>query len=209
MPKQIDVLGHRYERWLVIAEPCGQTGTRRKVLCRCDCGQERLVDPRYLRLGKSKSCGCLQKEMVGKASSARWRFGSRTHQMYNTWVKMKSRCYNKNDAKFPIYGGRGISVCDEWKSNFEVFSSDMGEKPTAGHTLDRLDNNGPYSRDNCRWATAIEQSRNKRNHRLVEHNGAKVPLSQACAETGINYRAALYRLNRGKAWMPLPTPPKG
>jgi hypothetical protein len=87
------------------------------------------------------------------------------------------------------------------------FFADMGPKPSPTHTIDRIDVDGPYAPENCRWATPSEQSNNKRKHRFVEWNGRRVPLSVACRETGVNYRSALWRINQGKHWQPLPPAP--
>ncbi|RAK68769.1 hypothetical protein DJ019_01800 [Phenylobacterium kunshanense] len=84
----------------------------------------------------------------------------------------------------------------------------MGTKPTPAATIDRIDVDGPYAPENCRWASPKEQARNKRNHRLVNHGGRSMPLSEACELAGVNYRSALYRLNRGKPWAALPAPPQ-
>ena len=120
---------------------------------------------------------------------------------------MKKRCLNPAEPKFPQYGGRGIRVCDRWTDSYENFLADMGRRPQPDMSLDRIDVDGNYEPENCRWATRHEQARNKRSHRLVDFDGAMVPLSQACESAGVNYRSALYRLNRGQDWRPLPAPP--
>jgi hypothetical protein len=121
---------------------------------------------------------------------------------------MKSRCTNPRNKKFKDYGGRGIMVCDKWLNDFSQFIADMGNKPSPNSSIDRIDVNGNYEPSNCRWATSLVQARNKRSHRLVDFNGQKIPLSQACELTGINYRSALCRINAGKHWMPLPPAPE-
>lgn len=96
---------------------------------------------------------------------------------YQAWADMKTRCYNSKRVQFAFYGGRGISVCDRWKNSFENFLADMGEKP-HGHSLDRIDTDGNYTKENCRWATQIEQCNNRRNNRLITHNGETLTYSQ-------------------------------
>jgi hypothetical protein len=108
---------------------------------------------------------------------------------------MLSRCYNPRFEKYSSYGARGIRVCDRWRHDFSAFLSDMGERP-AGMSLDRIDNDGHYSPENCRWATAEEQQANKRNTVRVTHEGRTLPLAEWSRETGINYSALRQRLFR-------------
>ncbi|MFA6790412.1 MAG: hypothetical protein WCR65_02440 [Parcubacteria group bacterium] len=114
---------------------------------------------------------------------------------YRTWHHMRERCYKKNCKKFDYYGGRGISVCKCW-DKFENFYKDMGEKP-KGMTLDRIDNNGNYCKENCRWATYKEQANNKSNNRIIKYNGEKKTLSQFADDFGIKQNTLLYRIKRG------------
>lgn len=112
------------------------------------------------------------------------------------WCAMKLRCFNKDSRDYRLYGGRGIRVCDRWLS-FDNFISDMGQRPTSKHMLDRIDNNGDYSPSNCRWATPIEQARNKRNNHLVPVNGRLVTLAEAQEITGVEQTTIRQRINLG------------
>jgi len=205
MPKKIDVIGRRFGRMTVTSQAPHAAG-RRRVECRCDCGMVKAVDPRELLRGSLQSCGCLHRQVMADKMRSRATHGKSRTRTYNSWLAMKSRCHTPADPKYADYGGRGIIVCDEWACDFERFLAEMGERP-IGTTLDRIDVNGPYSPENCRWATVKVQARNKRHHRYVTHDGKSMPLSQACEATGVNYRSALYRLNRGVGWMPRPPAP--
>jgi hypothetical protein len=206
MPQRIDVTGRAFGRATVVSDAERSASGRRRVLCSCDCGTQFVCDPRSLLNGGTTSCGCLHREVVKQLCVAR-----STHRMtrtpeYNSWVKMRDRCENHRSAKFSDYGARGIVVCPIWDGSFEAFYSDMGPKPKPSWSLDRIDVDGPYAPENCRWASPKQQSRNKRNHRLVKYNGQDMPLSEACERSGTNYRSALWRLNTGKLWQPSPRP---
>jgi hypothetical protein len=131
--------------------------------------------------------------------------GSRaTHRMadsseYAIWQSMKNRCNNPNVLAFPSYGGRGIKVCDRWlgPSGFQNFFADMGPRPSKKHSLDRIDNNGDYCPENCRWATKIQQANNTRANRILEFSGKAQTLAQWAEETGLSHTAILLRLKRG------------
>ena len=164
MGKPTDLTGQTFGRWFVIKrnEHTAKDG-RRKYQCKCECGVVRDVDGRALTKGVSKSCGCLSKELVADRSS--------THNMtktptYKSWAAMKVRCNLESDSGWVNYGGRGITYDPAWES-FEKFFEDMGERP-EGTTLDRIDVNGDYSKDNCRWATNAIQSHGRR--KLVYKN---------------------------------------
>ena len=203
--KKIDVVGQVFGRLTVETEGQHKAG-RRQVICLCECGSRKQYDPRALRGGQI-SCGCYQKEVVAALCSARMTHGRSKTAEYNTWIKMKSRCDNPNDAKYADYGGRGIAICAAWSADFDAFLSDMGPRPTAAHSIDRKNVNGNYEPANCRWATNLEQARNKRKHRIVIFQGAEMPLSQACEMSGVNYQSALYRVRRQQPWHGLPAAP--
>lgn len=138
---------------------------KRRWLCKCECGSTVTITGVYLKNGDTKSCGCYatyQRHNVNKKHG----LSHKKNSEYEIWKGMKARCYNTNHSGYNNYGGRGIEVCDRWRSSFENFISDMGLKPSPKHSLDRYpDTNGNYCPENCRWATTEEQSRNKRNNK--------------------------------------------
>lgn len=126
-----------------------------------------------------------------------WRHGySAAHPTYRVWTDMKRRCVNPKHKAYPRYGARGISVCERWLNDFAAFVADMGEKP-EGMTLDRIDNAGPYSPENCRWATWREQNNNRRSTRKLEWDGRTQSLRQWSRELGINHVTLRRRLEHG------------
>lgn len=127
-------------------------------LFQCDCGERHEAEGVAVRLGDIRSCGCLHREI---AASTQTTHGMRETPEYEVWCNMKKRCYNKRVRSFKHYGGRGITVCTEWRDSFEQFYADMGPRP-PGLMIERKDNSLGYSKDNCIWATDTEQSRNRR-----------------------------------------------
>lgn len=127
------------------------------------------------------------------------RKGNQTPE-YRAWCAMKSRCYRKTDTFYNDYGGRGIGVCSKWLNSFEAFFSDMGSKPTLKHTLDRIDNDGDYCPENCRWATQKQQAKNRRGNRFITHNRITLTIGEWAEQSGVN-RITLH--NRIKAGWPL------
>ena len=110
---------------------------------------------------------------------------------------MKARCHNQNSRRYSDYGGRGISVSEDWRNSFETFMKDMGEPPSLEHSIERIDNNGNYCKENCRWATRIEQANNKSNNRVIEFGGVSKTLQEWSRDTGIKRETIARRLNAG------------
>ena len=146
-----------FDRLTVVQRIQNNIGERTKWLCYCNCGNTSIISTSDLTTGHTRSCGCLCKE---RTSQAKTTHGMSHSSEYYIWSSMKDRCLNKNNHAYPIYGGRGVTVCERWLK-FENFYADMGDRPD-GLTLDRRNNDAGYSPSNCRWATRIEQARNQR-----------------------------------------------
>ncbi len=139
--------------------------------CICECGNKKVIRAGKVKSGDIKSCGCLVSKSVSISNKLRTKHGMALTKEYRAWTSMIQRCGNRNIHSFTDYGGRGIRVCNRWLGSFENFISDMGERPTNSHSLDRIDNNGDYCPENCRWATKIEQANNTRANVLITFNG--------------------------------------
>lgn len=185
--RPLDISGQRYGR-LTAVKRVALTDRHTKWLFNCDCGQETVVHLDAVRAGATRSCGCLRREDIAVRSTThghkRGRRSTRTHR---AWQHAKSRCLNPNDEKFPIYGGRGIRVCERWSNSFESFLADMGECP-ADHSIDRIDPDKGYEPSNCRWATTKQQARTRTDNVLVEFGGRRLILKDFAAEMGVNYK---------------------
>lgn len=160
--------------------------------CQCDCGNQKVIYGGSLLQKLTQSCGCFRKEQTCKAIISH---GKTNTILYSRWTGMLTRCRNSNEKSYKNYGGRGICVCLEWL-HFENFSADMGEPP-SGTTLERRDNNGPYSKENCYWGTPIEQSNNKRNNRFLTYNDITQTIAMWAREKGFFPHTIHSRLNQG------------
>ncbi len=181
--------GKRFGRWTV-----GSIGPIRREnrywTCRCDCGVESLVSSSSLLGGKSTSCGCRKREVATI-------HGCSETIEYHIWEGMLSRCYNPNSKNYKSYGGRGIIVCDRWKTSFVNFLSDMGHRASDNLSLGRQDNDGNYEPGNCAWETGEEQGNNKRNSRKLTVKGETKTVAQWSRATGIGRTTIHYRIRNG------------
>jgi hypothetical protein len=162
-------------------------------VCECSCGEVKVVQCRHLRSGGTQSCGCLSDQKKTK-------HGLRKFAEYSVWFNMKSRCLNSRNKRYQDYGGRGIRVCERWldsDNGLTNFIADMGPRPSDKHTIDRIDNDGDYCPENCRWATGFEQSRNKRTNAMLTHNGKTQCITDWAEELGISRSTLRGRLKSG------------
>lgn len=157
-------VGEKYGR-LKIVRIDHKEGNTVYVLCDCDCGKKKVIALKSIVSGATVSCGCYNKEQARKSKNII--HGMSRTRLYKIWCKMKSRCYDKNDIKkYSYYGGRGITVCEEWKNNFVNFQKWAEKNGYCDNlSIDRIDVNGNYEPSNCRWITMAEQQSNKRNNK--------------------------------------------
>mgnify|MGYP007112382901 CR=1 FL=1 len=170
--------------------------------CKCDCGNVVLVPSGYLP--RKKSCGCLVSETASRTASTgnnRRTHGMKGTKIYHVWEVIKYRCLNENNSQWKNYGGRGITICDEWKNDFKTFYDYVSELPhygEEGYSIDRIDNDGNYEPGNCKWSTRLEQNTNKRNNIKVEYNGECRTLKEWSRDLGINYETLRNRYKANK-----------
>lgn len=148
--------------------------------CQCDCGNIKVINGTVLRSGVTRSCSCL----IGESNKKR-SLGSSEHELFQAWWGMIKRCTYPKQSGYERYGGRGIRVCERWRESFANFLADMGERP-EGTSLDRIDNDGDYCKENCRWATVKEQSYNRSTNRLLTFNDETRNLTEWALHLGIN-----------------------
>jgi hypothetical protein len=191
-----NMAGQRFGR-LSVVEREGTRSGQAAWRCVCDCGNTLVVMGAKLRYGHTSSCGCLR---IDSCRTRRTRHGfSRVDKIrpeYYLWCAMRSRCENPNNKHFQNYGGRGIAVCERWKT-FENFFADVGERPSKAHTLERCDNALGYQPGNVKWATRLEQGRNKRNNRRLVFDGQELTLSAWGERTGLKRATIMRRIGLG------------
>ncbi len=180
--------GTRFGR-LVVIEP----RPRYSYWCRCDCGKELSVTKSNLLIGNTASCGCLHRELARIVNTSH---GLSDTSEYHIWNCIKARCFNPRNPAYKNYGGRGISMCLEWRNSFQAFLKDTGPRP-RGKTLDRINNDGNYEPRNCRWATPLTQARNSRKVHLLTARGASLPISAWSERVGLKQHTILCRIRRG------------
>lgn len=191
MGAPIDMTGQKHGRLTVIEMAGRNKHNQRLWRCVCDCGNDAEVLGFLLRRGQTQSCGCLHRETTANINKSH---GKASDPVYRIWRSMMDRCHLPTSHAYTRYGGRGIAVCERWHS-FENFYADMGDKP-QGMSLERIDNDGPYSPENVRWASAKDQANNRRSSRWIEFNGERKTLAQWCDDLGLKIGTVWARLNR-------------
>lgn len=198
--------GMRYGR-LVVVSFHGNTNAGKKIWeCLCDCGGKAFTTSGRLNSGHTKSCGCLSREVARENRLSEAKHGATSNAKptptYISWVSMRRRCLSETDKDYNRWGARGVKIDPRW-DDFSVFLADMGERP-KGKTLDRIDNNGHYCKENCRWATQKTQSRNQRTTKLSEQEIDRIlkddrPQAKIAKEFGVS-QSTISLIKNKKRW---------
>lgn len=170
------LIGKKYNMLTVIGETNQRNSSGGKYwCCKCDCGKYAIVSGQHLKSGHTKSCGC--------QLSHNFKHGKRQERLYGIWVGMKGRCNNPNNKAYCWYGGRGIKVCDEWSNNYLIFREwALNNGYSDSYSIDRIDVNGNYEPNNCRWTTEIEQKNNMSSNHYVVYNGKQYTIANLYRE---------------------------
>lgn len=196
MGKLIDITGKKFGRLTAIGQSGKDKSNNHIWECICNCGKTTFVRKNHLVKNATKSCGCLNSE------TARNRFtkhGLHNSTIHRIWVQIIGRCYNENNKSFKNYGGRGISVCSEWKKDFQTFYDwSMANGYKKGLTIERIDNNGNYEPSNCCWDTMKKQGNNRRNNKMIEYKGEIKSLAEWCEILNLSYQSVWQRINNLK-----------
>ena len=189
-----NIIGEKFGRLSVFKLDCiDKKYYHKHYLCKCECGNIRSVNIYKLNSGHTKSCGCITKDRL--RNSPKSKHGMYNTTLYRVWIRMRSRCYNENDKAYQWYGGRGLKVSSEW-DDFRTFYKDMGDEPTKLHTLERIDNNIGYSKENCKWATMSEQGNNRRSNVNITYNGRTQTISTWAKDIGVSHSTMSKRIKR-------------
>lgn len=193
--------GDTFGGWtlLKISEPyISPSGKKHhRWLCECECGTKKIVSAGDISRGGSMSCGCRRRVLISRRSTKHGMSHNEKYKdLYRLWVGMRERCNSPKSSSYKNYGGRGIAVCQRW-DDFETFMNDVGPKPSPKHSIDRIDVNGDYCPDNCRWATTKEQANNVRRNRRIEHQGCIRNLCQWAELFGLKPAVLGKRLKLG------------
>lgn len=198
MPRSLTyiAIGSEFGRLRVVGTGLTKRG-RGGYSCLCFCGRSKVYSYSQLAAGIVISCGCYR-DAKGNPTHGLSMKDGKVRPEHGIWSQIKGRCGAKDNAAWDAYGGRGIVVCTRWINSFENFYDDMGDRPSKSHSIERRDNDGPYSPENCYWATKKQQARNRRTSHLVKYLGRDMSLAEACELAGVAYGAGMYRVSVGK-----------
>lgn len=185
--------GMKFHRWTAVRPAERRDRSHEKWVFQCDCGKVKDVVVRTVTSGKSRSCGCLRKELM--AVSSRTHGGSK-EPLYRVWAAMLDRCLSPPCSDYPRYGGRGIGVHPEWAESYEAFRAYVGPKPGPRYSLDRIDNDQGYVPGNVRWADPTTQANNKSSNRLITFRGVQKSVAEWARELGVPVSRISTRINR-------------
>lgn len=196
--KILDLTGQRFGRLTVIERTGTATDGQKTYLCKCDCGNEKVITSGNLRSGHTTSCGCASSKITSQRNRDNAVHGGCGTRLYGIWIDMRSRCNYEKSINWHLYGGRGIKVCEEWQNDFSVFREWALENGYAdGLQLDRIDNDGNYEPSNCKWSTRSEQGNNRRTCKYITIGNETKTISEWCDITGVDRMTAYSRIRRG------------
>lgn len=199
MKKYEDLTGQKFGRLTVIQRTKNNKYGNLMWLCQCECGKQKIVRGSHLKGKRIQSCGCLAFEIAKEKMIERnFVHGKKGTKIYAIWKAIKQRCFNPNNAMYHNYGGRGITICEEWKNNFQAFYDHVSKLPhfnEKGYSLDRINNDGNYEPNNVKWSTAKEQANNTRTNVFITFKGETHTVAEWSEITGINNKVILERIN--------------
>ena len=203
MSRLIDLTGQRFGRLVVVSMADRRPGDPVKWMCRCDCGNTKTVDGVLLRQGETRSCGCLHRELVRERMTTH---GTKHPRLHRVWAGMLNRTRNPNASNYKYYGGRGICVCEDWLdyASFEEWALASGYNESSEYgkcTLDRIDDNGNYSPENCRWVDQFVQANNQRSNKNIAIGEEIHTMKEWSQINNLSYTAVRARIRRG--WDPI------
>ena len=193
-----DLTGQKINKLTIIKRVANSKWNETRWLCNCECGNQTILTYGKIAYGRTKSCGCYLKEATSNLNK---KHGLRNHRLYNILANMKQRCYNENSKAYKNYGGRGIKICDEWLAKEDGFMNFYNWAINNGYngdlSIDRIDNDGNYEPQNCRWVNNSIQSNNRRNNHKLTFNGDTLNISEWAEKYNLTISAIIHRLDRG------------
>lgn len=196
MSRKLDMIGKRFGKLTVIEEYDRNKRGYYRYLCKCDCGNEKIAIGSELQNGHIKSCGCYKKDSIINRCA---KYTKEEKKLYGIWKGIRSRCNNKNSKPYQYYGGRGITICDEWNDYLIFYHWSMQNGYEKGKQLDRINNDGNYEPSNCRWVTPLENNHNRGNVNHYTINGITHTLTEWCSIYKIKYNTVRARIIQ-KGW---------